>query len=610
MSFLAELKRRNVIRVLIAYLAAAWFLIQIADTVVPAYGLPDALVGILITVLAIGLIPVVIISWAFEWTPAGLRRDADVAPGESIAPQTGRKLDRIIIVVLALAVGFFAFDKFLLDPARDDTREEQVAAQARSDALIDSYGDKSIVVLPFVNMSSDPEQGYFSDGITEEILNLLARIRELRVVSRSTAFGYRGEVNILNVAEELGVTYVLEGSVRRSGEQIRVTAQLIDGRTDTHVWSETWDRTGNNIFAIQDEVAAVVAAALHVELERSRAPRHETDPETYALFLQARHIFYGYSPMDQDRNIPIKMLRTVLDRDPDFVPAMLLMGDVIWYESRSGEYSPEEASAIRQEGRDLLRRAISIAPNDPVANAYMGWASIAREHDAQAAARYVQRALELDPTHLEVLRVAANVAEILQLDVSRIELHSRTLTRDVLCASCLTNLSEAYLDSGNEEAALELMQRRIDLIGDEAAYYQVAYHQMDIDPAAALEFFEARPEHGASALGPQVKILHDLGRKDEAMQVQQRLVNEYGDHANINIAINFAILGDVASSWEWLERALQEDKEVFVFVYDGSRFPGLGDTPRWKELRRQMGLSEEQLAAVQFELPDLGPGPR
>ena len=610
MSFLAELRRRNVIRVLIAYLAAAWFLIQIADTVVPAYGWPESVVGILITVLAVGLIPVLIISWAFEWTPEGLKRDADVAPGESIAPQTGRKIDRIIMVVLAMAVGFFAFDKFVLDPARDDTREEQVAAQARSDALIDSYGDKSIVVLPFVNMSSDPEQGYFSDGVTEEILNLLAKIRELRVISRSTAFTYRGGVNILDVAEELGVTYVLEGSVRRSGEQIRVTAQLIDGRTDTHVWSETWDRAGSNIFAIQDEVAAVVAAALHVELDRSRAPRHETDPETYALFLRARHIFHGYSPMDQDRNVPIEMLRTVLERDLEFVPAILLLSVINWYDGRSGEYSSEEASAIRQEGRDLLRRAISISPNDPVANAYMGWTSIAREHDAQAAARYIQRALKLNPTHLEVLRVAANVAAVLQLNDFRIELLTRTLTRDVLCASCLTDLSEAYLDSGNEEAALELMQRRIDLIGDEAAYYQVAYHQMETDPEAALEFFEARPEHGAHALSPQVKILHDLGRKEEAMQVQQRLVDEYGDHANINIAINFAILGDVDASWNWLERALQEDKEVFMFVYDGSKFPGLGDTPRWKELRRKMGLSEEQLAAVEFELPDLGPGSR
>jgi TolB-like protein len=241
MSFLAELKRRNVIRVLIAYLAAAWFLIQIADTVVPAYGLPDSVVGILITLLAIGLVPVVITSWVFEWTPAGLKRDADVAPGESIAPQTGNTLDRIIMLVLALAVGFFAFDKFVLDPGRD----AELAEQVRADTRIESFGNRSIAVLPFVNMSSDPEQVYFSDGVAEEILNLLARMKELRVISRSSAFVHRGEVNIQEVAKALNVSYVLEGSVRRSGDQVRVTAQLIDARTDSHVWSDTWDRGGH-----------------------------------------------------------------------------------------------------------------------------------------------------------------------------------------------------------------------------------------------------------------------------------------------------------------------------------------------------------------------------
>ncbi len=325
MSFLAELKRRNVIRVLIAYLAAAWFLIQIADTVVPAYGLPDAAVGILITILAIGLIPVLIISWAFEWTPAGLRRDADVAPGESVAPQTGKTLDRVIMVVLAMAVGFFAFDKFVLDPGRD----AELAEQVRADTRIESFGDRSIAVLPFVNMSSDPDQVYFSDGVAEEILNLLAKIKELRVISRSSSFVHRGDVNISDVAKALKVSYVLEGSVRRSGDQIRVTAQLIDARTDTHVWSDTWDRGVSDIFAVQDEVARDVAAELQVQLINQRRPQQETDPETYAMFLQAKHLFLGKTG-HADRTTPIRLLRIVRERDPDFVPAMTLLSLVLW----------------------------------------------------------------------------------------------------------------------------------------------------------------------------------------------------------------------------------------------------------------------------------------
>ena len=232
MSLLAELKRRNVLRVLIAYLAGAWLLIQIADVLWPIYGLPDSGLQLLTNIIAIGLIPAVILAWVFEWTPEGLKRDADVSAGESIAPQTGKTLNRIVMVVLALAMGFFAFDKFVLDPARDVVREEAAEQRGRIDALIESYGDKSIAVLPFTNMSIDPEQDFFSDGVSEEILNLLAKIKDLRVISRSSAFEYRGDVHIPTVAEALNVAYVLEGSVRKAGDSVRITAQLIDARAE------------------------------------------------------------------------------------------------------------------------------------------------------------------------------------------------------------------------------------------------------------------------------------------------------------------------------------------------------------------------------------------
>ena len=169
-SFLEELKRRNVLRVAAAYLAVSWLLIQVAETIFPAFGFGDTGVRIVIIILIIGLIPALIFAWAFEFTPEGLKKEAEVDRSQSITSQTGRSLDRVIMLVLAFALGFFAVDKFVLDPARDAAREETVARQARSDALVESYGDKSIAVLPFVNMSSDTEQEYFSDGISEELL--------------------------------------------------------------------------------------------------------------------------------------------------------------------------------------------------------------------------------------------------------------------------------------------------------------------------------------------------------------------------------------------------------------------------------------------------------
>ena len=243
MSLFSELKRRNVLRVAIGYLAASWLLIQIVETLFPIFGLSDASIRLSVILLAIGFPLILIFSWLYELTSEGLKLEKDVDRSITLVHHTGKKLDRAIIVVLTLALGYFAFDKFVLDPARDTAREEVVAKQARTDALVESYGEKSIVVLPFVNMSDDAGNEYFADGISEELLNLLAQIPQLRVISRSSAFSFKGkDIDIQTVAEKLNVAHVLEGSVRKSGNKVRITAQLIEARSDTHLWSGTYDR--------------------------------------------------------------------------------------------------------------------------------------------------------------------------------------------------------------------------------------------------------------------------------------------------------------------------------------------------------------------------------
>jgi TolB-like protein len=289
MTLLSELKRRNVHRAAAAYVALSWLLIQIAETVLPlrVRGPRCARHHRLV----IGFVPAVVLAWAFELTPEGIKREQDLDHRGAMAQRTNRLLDRLIMLLLALALAYFALDKFVLDPARDADREEVVARQARSEALVESYGDKSIVVLPFVNMSGDPANEYFSDGISEELLNLLANIPELRVISRSSAFAFKGkDLKLTEIAEQLNVAHVLEGSVRKAGDRVRITAQLVDARSDTHLWSATFDRGLDDIFAIQDEIATEVVRKLKITLlgESPRVP--ETDPVAYALFLQARHL--------------------------------------------------------------------------------------------------------------------------------------------------------------------------------------------------------------------------------------------------------------------------------------------------------------------------------
>ena len=259
MSFIAELKRRNVFRVAVAYGIVAWLLIEVAHTAFPTLQLPDW-APTLVTVLVIMGFPVaLVIAWAFELTPEGIKRETAVDSADSITHQTGRKLDFIIIGVLAVAVVYFAVDKFVLETEPEPVAEgtEQVPA-AEPVAR-----ERSIAVLPFVNMSSDPEQEYFSDGLSEEILNLLAKIPELKVIGRTSSFAFKGQnQDLRGIGQALGVNTVLEGSVRKSGERVRITAQLIDVSDGAHIWSESYDRTLTDIFAVQDNVAASIIDAL------------------------------------------------------------------------------------------------------------------------------------------------------------------------------------------------------------------------------------------------------------------------------------------------------------------------------------------------------------
>ena len=229
MQFFSELKRRNVVRVAAAYIVSSWLIIQVAETIFPLFGLGETIVRGVVIVLAIGFIPAVLLAWAFELTPEGLKRDKDVDLSHSVTSQTGKRLDRVIVVILAVALTYFALDKFLLDPARDAKQVETARREGRIEAMVTSFGDRSIAVLPFADMSPQNDQGYFSDGISEELLNLLASIPEVRVTSRSSAFSFKGKnLSIPEIAGQLKVSYVLDGSVRKAGDQLRISAQLID----------------------------------------------------------------------------------------------------------------------------------------------------------------------------------------------------------------------------------------------------------------------------------------------------------------------------------------------------------------------------------------------
>ena len=255
MSFFAELKRRNVLRAAAFYAASAWLLVQVATQVFPFFHIAEWVVRWIVVAAAIGFPFAILLSWFYEWTPQGLQRESEIAPNESITRQSDKKLDRWIIAILALAVVLLLADKLILPKA----------ANPGSDKAATS--DKSIAVLPFLNMSSDKEQDYFSDGLSEELLNQLAQIPQLRVIARTSSFSFKGkEVDVATIAKALNVANVLEGSVRKSANTLRITAQLVRASDSSQLWSQTYDRQMTDVFKVQDEIAGDVVAALKVKL--------------------------------------------------------------------------------------------------------------------------------------------------------------------------------------------------------------------------------------------------------------------------------------------------------------------------------------------------------
>ena len=330
MSLFAELSRRNVIRVGIAYAIIGWVLAQIAEFAFENFGAPDWVLKSIVVILLLGLPLALFFAWAFEMTPEGIKREVEVDRSQSIVSQTGRKLDRTIIGVLIIALGWFAFDKFSGDtevaPSTDPV--EQVAD--------DRTEEKSVAVLPFVAMSSGPDDEYFADGLTEEILNSLAQLPELLVTARTSAFSFKGQdIPVQEIAAVLGVNHIVEGSVRRSGERLRVTAQLIRADDGFHLWSENYDSTSTDTISVQENIAEQIASVMDVVLdEEKRAAMRAVglrDVEAFTLYqkgLEVYELAHGEMEMFTGLRQANAYFDQVIERVPTFSDVYLDHADL------------------------------------------------------------------------------------------------------------------------------------------------------------------------------------------------------------------------------------------------------------------------------------------
>ena len=586
-----------------AYVVVSWLIIQVVETIFPAFGFGDPAVRITTIALAIGLIPTLIFAWAFELTPDGLKKESEVDRSQSILPQTGKKLDRMIMVSLALALGYFAFDNFVLDPQREEALLEankaavkQAREEGRTQALEESYGDKSIAVLAFDDMSPDGDQEYLSDGIAEELLNLLARIPELRVISRSSAFTYKGkDIKLDQIAAELNVAYILEGSVRKAGNRIRVTTQLIEARTDTHLWSETYNRALDDVFAIQDDISASVVEQLKIELLGDAPHAAETDPEAYALYLEAEHLALRDAAETWEKSNAL--FKEALAIDPSFAPAWSGLATNFINQGNADLIPLNEALYL---ARGALDKAMAIDPNHANAHRLLGVIAMLYESNIVEAARHIEKAVELEPS-IGLSGDTSSLLMFLGRTKQAIAVDEYRVARDPLNASLHSNLAHSYLVAGQWEDALISAQVALRLSPQRIfAHYYAGLALLQIgDTKAALEEFGKETDAEFRTKG-QALALHTLGEHEEYQAKLQELIKGWGDIWPSEVAHVFAYAGDVDAAFQWLRKSVSEEEGGFIPQVP--LLASLRDDPRWLPLLEEMGKAPAQLDVIKFDV--------
>jgi adenylate cyclase len=586
MSFFAELKRRNVFRVGAAYLVVAWLLIQVVDTVVPALHLPGWIVTAVVLFLIIGLPLALVFAWAVELTPEGLNREAEVEPAESVRHRTGRKLDFLIIGALVLALGYFAYDKVLLAPQRDAALVESTTEAIEKQAAAAADAQKSIAVLPFANMSADPEQEYFADGLAEELLNLLASAPELRVAARTSSFSFKGEnSDIRTIGEKLNVEHILEGSVRKSGDTLRVTAQLIQADSGYHLWSQRFDRKFEDVFAIQDEIAAAVVDALKISLLGEVPKVKEINPEAYALYLQGKHFYARFT--EEGYKKAVVAFQAALQLEPEYVPAWDGLGTA--YFQQAGMYRDvHEGMAL---ARAAIERALALDETYGEAHATMGAIRLYYDWNWQGAAEAMQRALALEPGNVKSLKGAAGVAAVLGRMDEGMELDRRIIELNPLDYNTHLRLGFNLIAAGRlEEAAAQfhhLLDLNAQLPGIHAGLGQILLLQNQ--PQMALPEVQREIEPSARELGT-VLALSSLGRTAEADRALAVFIEEYSEAWASGVAVAYAWRDDADQAFVWLDTAYEQRDPGVIDILHDPLLANLKADPRWPEFLDKMGL--------------------
>ena len=459
--FFDELKRRNVFRVAVAYVVASWLTLQVADIVLQGIEAPAWVMKVFMLVLALGLPFVLMFSWAYELTPEGIKKEKDVDRSQSITPETGRKLNLITIGMLVAVVVLIGVDRFLVP----ESGAPAPAATSPAAAPTSAPTDQSIAVLAFEDLSAEGDQEYFADGLSEELLNVLAKVEDLKVAGRTSSFAFKGtNTDLREIGELLNVAHILEGSVRKAGNRIRVTAQLIKADDGFHLFSETYDRELEDIFAVQDEIAQKISAALLTEIIGTAASGStQTDTEAYELFLKARQRIHTRDIFNlREANT---MLDRVLEIDPTYAPALVQKGLVTYLMSDSlGAYGSIPAAEALPVARRNVEQALAL--DDDIAEAHaVNGLLLDYEGRFDEAIAALEHARQLNPTLSDAANWLASSYSAVGRRADGRAVLEQVVKRDPTFGPAFNNLIANYTRSSEFDAANALLTRVERIVG-------------------------------------------------------------------------------------------------------------------------------------------------
>ena len=580
--FFAELRRRNVYKVAIAYAVVAWLLMQIATQVFPFLEIPNWAIRLVIMLIVIGFPIALVIAWAFELTPVGIKRTESADELPTKAPRNRAWL-YVIVISGAISASLFFIGRY--------------SATSKQSGLIEVPA-KSIAVLPFVDLSQAKDQEYFCDGISEEILDALARVEGLRVVARTSSFSFKGKnADVGEIAQKLNVQNVLEGSLRREGNRIRITAQLINARNGFHIWSDTFERELQGVFAVQDEITRSIVDALKIKLAVAPPVRTPGSTEAYDLYLKG--LYYSNKSDEENLRKSLSLFQQALDKDPNFARAWTGIIKV-WEQLADAYVRPLEAYPRVKEAAS---KALALDDKDAEAHCYLGEVKLLIDRDVAGAEAEIKRALQLD-RNSATAHYFMSWLKLTQGDcdegVNQIQEAEKL---DPLSPMIIDSAAERYVAANRLDDAISAGKRVLQ-VDPNYIYFDSpladAYREKgDLQEAVALYEKAQTVTHFPSA-GLAITYAK-MGRLEDARRVlNQRIEKSRQQYvAADSIAAVYVALGDKEEAFRWLERAFDEHSAPMFYLACHPIFRALRSDPRFADLLRRMGVDPAKALARQ-----------